>query len=201
MVINVIGECDKRPVLYTIMKICQTLGDVLIVSNNTRLKRLSDTRETYGHYQNTMIAITADGIDDFFEDFMYDLSDFEFVVIDNIVKADADLYIYVKGYSVSEFESDTMEYIDEYETIELYKGKLLDSKTLLACEEFEAFSDMCPINSKVAEKVATILAKKLNKPVKNLIGIANQPVAHKAENTRQMAGSGKKGLGVFKRGV
>lgn len=200
MVINIIGECDKRPVLYTLMKICQTLGDVLVISNNTRLKRLSDTRETYGHYQNTMIAITSEGIDDFFDDFAYDLSDYEFVIIDNIIKSDADLYIYVKGFDVSEFEQDTLEYIDDVETIELYRGKLLDSKTLINCEEFEAYGDMCPINSKVAEKVASIMAKKLNKPVKNLIGIAMQPVAAKDGGTRKMTG-GSKGLGVFKRGV
>ena len=43
MVINIIGDCDKRPVLYTVMKICQTLGDVLLVSSSSRLMRLSDT--------------------------------------------------------------------------------------------------------------------------------------------------------------
>lgn len=199
MVINIIGECDKRPVLYTCMKICQTLGDVLIVSNNTRLKRLSDTRETYGHYQNTMIAITSDGIDDFFDEFMYSTADFEFIIVDNVIMANADLYIYVKGMNVSEFESDTMEYIDSYETIELYKGRMLDSKTLYACEEFESMRNMCPINAKVAAKVATILANKLGKSVKNIIGIATQAVNMKTDKPRKMSGKG--GMGVMKHGL
>ena len=87
MVINIIGDCDKRPVLYTVMKICQTLGDVLLVSSSSRLMRLSDTNASYGHYQNTMVTVTQEGIDDFFDNFEYDLADFEFVIIDNIISA------------------------------------------------------------------------------------------------------------------
>ena len=71
MIVNIIGECDKRPVLYTCMKILQNIGDVLLISNSSRLMRLSDTRDIGGHYQNTMIAVTMDGIDDFFDDFKY----------------------------------------------------------------------------------------------------------------------------------
>ena len=76
MIINIIGNCDKRPVLYTVMKICQTLGDVLVITNNARLLRLSDTWDSFGHYQNTMIAYTQEGIDDFLDDFAY-LIDFD----------------------------------------------------------------------------------------------------------------------------
>lgn len=173
MVINIIGDCDKRPVLYTVMKICQSLGDVLLVSSSSRLIRLSDTRESYGHYQNTMIAITQDGIDDFFEDFMYDLSDFEFVIIDNIISADADVTIYVKGMLESEAEKDAIEYIDNVEVIDLYKSKLLSATTLYRCEEFEALRTMCPVEPKVADKVAPIIAKALNTDVKKILTLAN----------------------------
>lgn len=172
MIINIIGDCDKRPVLYTVMKICQSLGDVLLVSSSSRLIRLSDTRESYGHYQNTMVAITQEGIDDFFEDFMYDLTDFEFTIIDNIVSAEADLVIYVKGMIESDNEKDNLEYIDNYETIDLYKGRLVDSNTMLRCEEFEALRDLCPIGNKVAEKVAPIMAKYLNTDAKKILGLA-----------------------------
>lgn len=201
MVINLIGECDKRPVLYTLMKICQSLGDVLLVTNSTRLARLSDTRETYGHYQNTMIAVTYDGIDDFFNDFMYDLRDYEYVIIDNLVSAEADLYVYVKGGIESETEKDMLEYIDEYEIIELYKGKFIDGKTMYNCEEFEAYRDMCPINNKLAEVVSNIFAKKIGKSPKHVLGIATKPVTAKTEGVRKMSAAGTKSKGVFKRGI
>lgn len=160
MIINIIGDCDKRPVLYTVMKICQSLGDVLLVSSSSRLMRLSDTQASYGHYQNCMVTVTQEGIDDFFDNFEYDLADFEFVIIDNIISADADIYIYVEGMTQSENELDMLEYIEEYETIKLYKGHLIDGKTLYHLEEFEALKNMCPIGTSIASRVAQILAPK-----------------------------------------
>lgn len=168
MVINIIGDCDKRPVLYTVMKICQALGDVLLVSSSSRLMRLSDTQSSYGHYQNTMVTVTQEGIDDFFDEFEYDLADFEFVIIDNIISADADIYIYVQGMLQSENEIDMLEYIDEYETIKLYSGKYIDKRTLYNCEQFEALRDMCPIGTAIATKVAQILGPHFGKTGKGI---------------------------------
>lgn len=159
MIINIIGNCDKRPVLYTVMKICQTLGDVLVITNNARLLRLSDTRDSFGHYQNTMIAYTQEGIDDFLDDFNYDFNDFEYTIVDNIVLAEANLTIYVEGLLKDESEMDLLEYIESYQTIELYKGNLLGPKTLRNLECFEAFANMQPISAKLAERVAVLLEK------------------------------------------
>lgn len=177
MLINIIGDCDKRPVLYTVMKICQNLGDVLLVTSSSRLVRLSDTGESYGHCQNTMIAVTQEGIDDFWENFVYDVTDFEFVIIDNIVSAEADLTLYVKGMVQSQNEIDALEYIENYEVIDLYKGRLVDSMTMMRCEEFEALRDFCPINVKVANAVVNALYKKLNVDQKKLYTIATTPTA------------------------
>ena len=184
MVINIIGDCDKRPVLYTVMKICQTLGDVLLVSNSTRLIRLSNTRESYGHYQNTMVAITQDGIDDFFENFEYDLEDFEYTIVDNIPLAEADLVIYVEGLIQSEGEMDVLEYIDDYKTIKLYKGHLLSANTLYNLECFEAYENMQPIGQKVAEAVSKIMAEAMDKDPKMITEIAmlENPAPDKSGN-------------------
>lgn len=179
MIINLIGSCDKRPVLFTVMKICQTLGDVLLVTSDSRLVRLSDTGATYGHYQNTMIAITDDGIDEFWSTFKYTDDDFDYIIIDNIVSADADVVIYVKGMTQSQFEEDTLEYIEDYSTIELFKNKLLDSNTLRNCEEFEALADMCPISAGVSDQVAKILGKVFGKDPKRLAEIAKKPTSTK----------------------
>lgn len=173
MVINIIGDCDKRPVLYTVMKICQSLGDVLLITSSSRLARLSDTGDTGGHYQNTMIGVTYDGIDEFWEDFTYDVSDFNFTIIDNIISADADLVIYVKGMTVSEAEEDNLEYVENYSTIELYKGGFLDKNTPFRCEEFEAYRDMCTISPKLSATVAKIMAPLLNTTAKHLEDLAN----------------------------
>lgn len=172
MVINIIGDCDKRAVLYTVMKIAQTLGDVLVVTSSSRLCKLSDTRESGGHYQNTMICVTDQGIDDFFADFGYALEDFEFVIIDNIVSAEADVYLYVEGMAMSDFDKDLLEFIEDYVTIPLYKGKLLDANAVYKMDQFEALHDMCPISKQVAIKVSQVLAKPLGTTSDNLLKIA-----------------------------
>ena len=186
MRINLIGECDKRPVLYTLMKICQELGDVLLITSSSRSNRLSDTRDTYGHYQNTMIAVTHDGLDDFLENFVYDLMDFNYVIIDNIIDADADMTIYVQGYAQSETEKDNLEYIDSYATIKLYTDRLLDANTPYKLEEFEALCDMCVVAPKVATKLANILSPVFGRSAKNLEGIAlkatTSPVKKKSKS-------------------
>lgn len=174
MRINLIGECDKRPVLYTLMKICQGLGDALLVTSSSRVIRLSDTRDIYGHYQNTMIATTQEGLDDFLENFVYDLVDFNFVIVDNIIDAEADLTIYVQGYTQSERELESLEYLDSYATIKLYSDKLIDSNTPYKLEEFEAMRDMCVVAPKVIPILSGILAQAMNIPVKNIISIAQK---------------------------
>lgn len=197
MVINIIGDCDKRAVLYTVLKICQTLGDVLLVSNSSRLMRLSDTKESYGHYQNVMVAITHDGFDDFLDNFEYDTNSFEYTVVDNITLAEADLVIYVEGLLQSEQEADMLEYIEEYKTIPLYKGKLFDANTCYNMEEFESMRTMCPINKKVASEVAKVLAGPLNTDAKTLetIAMTKNPAPDSTGLNKQI-GKKKKGVGL-----
>ena len=172
MLINLIGECDKRPVLYTLMKICQELGDVLVVSSSSRLLRLSDTRVPGGHYQNTMIQITQDGLDDFLETFDYDISDFEFVIVDNIVAADADVVIHVQPYVTSDVDKEMLSYIENVNEINLYRENYLPAGALKSLEMFESLRNMEPISEKVATKVANILAPNMKASAKSLRAIA-----------------------------
>lgn len=177
MIITVIGDCDTRPVLYTLMKICQSLGDVLLVTSNNRMMRLSDTRDNFGHYQNTMIGLTLGGIDDFWQDCIYDVNDFNYVIIDNLIAAEADLVIYCRGLIESEEEKSNLEFTDDYVTIDLFTGTLTDKSTLFNCEEFEACRDMCPINSKLAAKVCKEIAEYFNMSADNLLKIATVPTS------------------------
>lgn len=172
MTINVIGDCDKRPVLYTILKIAQTLGDVLLVTNRAMLRRLSDTGETGGFYQNIMIAVTQDGIDDFFDSFEHQKNDFNTVIIDNIVAAESDVFVYVKGLNPTPEELELLETLENYEVIDMYKGKFIDSKTYYNIEEFEALRDCCPMNAELAKAIGEILGPVLKKDPKNIAAIA-----------------------------
>lgn len=193
MTINIIGSCDKRPVLYTVMKICQGLGDVLLITSNSRLRRLSDTGDTLGHCQNTMIAIATDGIDEFWQNFSYDAMDFEYVIIDNIVSGDADLTIYVKGMTESVDDLDMLEYIEDYKTISLYEKKKLAPTVIYNCEEFEALKDFVTISDKLASEVASVMADTIGTSAKNLEAIAKKPTGVHMDKVPQIK-KPKKGL-------
>lgn len=172
MMISIIGDCDNRPVLYTLLKMCQTLGDVLLVTGNRRLLRMTDTKESGGHLQNCMIGYAQYGIDDFFESFEYIQSDFNYIIVDNLIAAEADCVIYARGLKESEDEQMQLEYIDDYITIDMFKKELSDNKTLFKCEEFEAYGDMCTINKKLATVVAKAVSKAFNISDQKLTEIA-----------------------------
>lgn len=172
MIINIIGCCDKRPVLYTVMKMLQSLGDVLLVSSSTRLARLSETGESGGSYQNIMVGITTEGLDDFFEEFPYDIDDFANVIVDNLVTADADLTIYVKGLIQNQTDTDMLEYIDDYQVIEPYALKDSQGSMFYNCEKFEAYRNLNPISQKLALAVGNILAPLYKTTGENLMKIA-----------------------------
>lgn len=201
MIINIVGDCDKRPVLYTVMKICQAMGDTLLVTTDNRMLRLSDIRENQGHYQNVMIAIATDGIDDFFEEFMYSQQDFANMIIDGMVSADADVTIYVKGLMPSEDELTMLEYLEDYKTIKLYEGKAAASSAFLQCEKFEAFRNFAPINANIAAEVADALAGVAKASAVNLSKIAMAaPVGSTPGKARNLGGGGAK-TGSKKKGL
>lgn len=173
MEINIIGACDKRPVLYACMKILQEFGDVLLITSSSRLIRLSDNGESCGHYQNTMICVTQDGIDDFFDQLKYSPNDFDYIIIDNVASVSADATIYVEGMKPSESDEYTLSMIENYSTIKLYRDKLIESNTLYKLEQFEALADMCPMTPKVITSVCKTLSPVLNVPTDRLMKIAN----------------------------
>lgn len=201
MIVNIVGDCDKRPVLYTVMKICQVLGDTLLVTTDNRMLRLSDTRETQGHYQNVMIAVTTEGIDDFFDDFIYDHRDFANIIVDGMVSADADATIYVKGLVESEEETTMLEYLEDYSVIKLYEGKAATSAAFLNCEKFESYRVFNPINASIAAEVADVLAKVAGTSAVNLSKMAMAAPAGtqvgKAPRSIGNAGKAKKSGGLF----
>lgn len=177
MIISIIGDCDTRPVLYTLMKVCQSLGDVLVVTSNNRLLRLSDTRDSFGHYQNTMIGYTVEGIDNFWEECVYDVSDFSYVIIDNMITASADLVLYCQGLLESEEEKDNLEYIDDYIPINMFAKGILSANTIFMMEEFESYKDMCPIGQKLADLVCGAISSSFGMSKESLVKLATVPTS------------------------
>lgn len=173
MIINVVGAGDNRPVIYALLKVCQTFGDVLLISDRDYVFRLSNTGESGGHYQNVMVTYATGGIDDFLETFDYDFTDFSYTITENSVEASADLNIYVKSMSV-ESNTDILEYFDDYVTIELYNPLVCKGPMFTRIEEFEALRDMCSMPQALIEILAENVAKAFSISTKNLIAIASK---------------------------
>ena len=158
MIISVIGETDKRPFMYTLLRICQYMGDVLLVSDDRHYKRLieepeEDVEVYAGHFQNTFIVVTDKTPDEAMQAVGYEPEDYEFVIYDNQIDATSDLIVYVTGDSMSEWEKEQLDYLEEgdYITIGLGFGKknmvpystnmfknveLVESKLSLLCTAF-----------------------------------------------------------------
>lgn len=185
MMVSVMGECDTRPVLYTLMKICQGLGDVLLITGNRRLLRMVDTHASGGHVQNVMVGIADEdeGVDDFFEDFPYDIEDFEYIIADNLLAAETNCIIYARGLIQSETEESQLTYVDKYEVIDVFKSKLSDNNTLIRCEEFETLQDFCTINNKLTAEVAKVIAEYFRIDAGKLTEIGNAQATNKRIST------------------
>lgn len=204
MIVNVIGDCDKRPVIYTLMKVFQTLGDVLFVTNNSFFRRLSNTGDSGGHFQNVMIAFTNGGVGDFFDEFRYDYEDFSYVILDNVVEAEANLTIHVYSMLDSETTKDTLEYMEDVVELGLWNNKSI-GQAYVACEKFEAFGVMLPMPIGIVQPIAQLIAAPLKASVDNITKIA-MTVPHgsetlKAQPRKAPKGAPKSGgISLFKKG-
>lgn len=171
MIVAVYGETDKRPVIYTLIKLFQRLGDCCLISDNRHYKRLLDTDTNTGHYQNVFITVTDASPDEVFSEIGYESIDFENMIFDNTIPDNADLIIFVQGCSISENESDTLEYLSSYETIGLGFGKNMIPYTVTMfknVELIEGKKHLLEIDKKLTHKLATILSEHLNMSAKNI---------------------------------
>ena len=79
MILTVLGDLDRRPVTYTLMRLISTLGETSVVTNNRKLITLSDNKKSGGYYLDTQINYAED-VDDydiyvesmFYKNFLYD---------------------------------------------------------------------------------------------------------------------------------
>lgn len=123
MILSVYGHTDKRPIMFTILKVIQSLGDCLLVTQDRHYLRLLEEGETVGHFQNIMIVVTDSSPDEVFEEIGHNATDFEHVIYDGFIAGDSEHVIYVQGAMQSEEEEATLEYLEGYETIQWGFGR------------------------------------------------------------------------------
>lgn len=122
MQITLLGQTDKRAVLYTLMRMCENLGDCAVVTNDRKLMRLMEEGPSgQGTYRNIQIFVADTTPDDVWEDIGYAPSDFEFVFLDNIWSERTDFTIYVKGAGDEEEDRYTLDMLEpeDYVTVKM----------------------------------------------------------------------------------
>lgn len=183
MIIGVHGYTDKRPVIYALMKLLQSTGDVALFSNNRHYKRLLENGESQGHMANILIAISDASPDEVFEEVGYSVDDFEHIIFDiqDTIPDHLSLIIYVKSYEPNEDEQSFLDILGNYQTIKItYDGKrqkdainvIPVSQIWKSLEEIENYRILSPIPSAELNKgIAGILAPLLNIKLKTALTI------------------------------
>lgn len=180
MILSVVGDTDKRPIMYTLLKVCQYLGDVLLVTNDRHYARLieepeEDVEIIAGHFQDIFIVVTDKTPDETSQAVGYVPEDYEFIIYDNKVDVSGDAIIYVAGCEMSEAEYSALGYLEEedYITINFGFGKKnvipYTGKMFMNCELTEGKHVLVPIDNKISTDVVRILSPLVNIPEKTLM--------------------------------
>ena len=178
MLIGVYGYTDKRPVMYALMKILMSTGDVAFFSNNRHYKRLLDFGESQGHFNNVLISVSDATPDEVFEEIGYSADDFDHVIFDiqDAIPENLTKLIYVKSYPPSDDEEAFIALLEDYQTVKLtYDGRKEKGAIHLAplssvwksVELIETYRILNPIPSKELNRgLAGLLADSLGISVK-----------------------------------
>lgn len=185
MVLSIIGDCDKRPFIYTLLKICQFCGDVMLVTSDRHYARLiedveEDVEVIAGHFQNTFIVVSDKTTDETRQSVGYNLDDYEYIIYDNKIEGDSDVVIYIKGCETSQHEESMLEYLEEgtdYTTVQFGFGKKgnipYTGKMFHNCEIVEGKHVLIPIDSRISTTLIKIMAPAMNIPEKTLTKVVN----------------------------
>lgn len=122
MQITLQGQTDKRAVLYTLLKICENLGDCCFITNDRKAMRLmEDGPAESGTYRNIHIYVLDTTADDMWQDIGYAPNDFEYIFLDNLYNEQTNLTIYVKGAGDEQEDLDIIELLEpeEYVTVKM----------------------------------------------------------------------------------
>lgn len=179
MTISLIGETEFRPILYALMKICQSFGDVLVVAENPQLKRFIEEPEEIpnyvsGYFQNTFIVITDKMPDEAQLDIGYEIDDYEYVIYVNKLDPTSDLVLYIQGCEMTPWEENMLGYMEEgtdYHTIHFGFGKNnipYTANMWKNCEICEAKRVLIQIDGKISAALVKKLSPLMQIPEKTL---------------------------------
>ena len=177
MVISLVGSTDKRPVLYTLMKLFQKLGDCCVITPDQHLTRLTEDHSPYGHFQNIFVAVTTASQDEVFAEIGYTKQDFENFIFDctTEIPTFSDLVIYIGGAGeMTEDESLLLEMFGEYKTINLGFGEKNIPYTVdmwKNVEMTEGYRILPPANPQIAQRLATFLTEPLSMPARDIVKV------------------------------
>jgi hypothetical protein len=188
VIIGVLGYTDKRPVLYSLLKILQTTGDVVIITDDRHFKRLLKDNASLGHLLNILICITDAAPDKVWAEIGHEQDDFDHVIYDvrTTLPDEVDLYIHVNGSSLDEGEEDLLKSIEGYKKVKIvYDGKPaidkdtmnipVSSNTIANVELIENKKILNPFKDKKLNKViASLVAKPLGLTNKDAIVLLNR---------------------------
>ena len=177
MIVAVYGKTDKRPVIYTLMKLFQKLGDTCLVSNDRHYTRLLEDGETTGHYQNIFVAVSDAMPDEIFEEIGYTVDDFENFIFDDTIPDNADIIIFVEGCVITELEQETLDYLDNYVSIGIGFGKNMVPYTVDMFKNMELIEGkkfLTEVDKKLTKKLASALSKPLNMPATTICKVVNK---------------------------
>lgn len=188
MLISLLGQTDKRAVLYTMLKLCENLGDCCYVTNDRKAMRLMEEGpDTAGTYRNIQIHVLDTTDDDVWNDIGYEPADFDFVFLDNLYSENVDLVLYIKGAGDAEEDMVTIDALEPEDYITIKMGKP-DPKPKTAkgetphkvfnipydksmpenIEYCEFYKQLKPVTSQALSVCSAILAEKCGISAKNL---------------------------------
>lgn len=141
MQIALLGQTDKRPILYTMLSMCENLGDCCFITNDRKAMRLmEDGPGEEGTYRNISIFVTDATIDDVWHEIGHAPSDYDYTFYDNLYSEFCDAVIYIMGAGPEEEDAMVLAAFEDEDYIHIKFGKPL-KKAKLKTETAEDAED------------------------------------------------------------
>lgn len=183
MILGLYGYTDKRPVLYSLMYLLQSLGDVVVITPNRHLLRLNENYSDLGHIGNVLVHVTDLSPDEVWSELGHRKEDFAHIIYDlTAFVTNTDMNIHVLG---SEFEDDEEELLDCLEAKPLYLKLMYDGKpNKKVNENIQVTADMLRLVEYIERNKLLVaipdknLTKAMTKDLAQVLQIPERSVTH-----------------------
>ena len=178
MKIVIYGLTDTRPVVYTLLKMLQPMGNIVLHTENPHYKRLIENNLEIGDLENIFLVVSQDTLEEILELLEMDMEGFDYVLYDSIIPEEFDVLIHVCGVNISDYESSEVEdfFSGEAEGFSAYKLNLgfgdkhvpYSLEMFTNIEKIEAFRSLMEVDRRLTKYLANIMQKHLNTPANTL---------------------------------